>query len=398
MASVDRDASRKKTPWVCRWRDEAGIQRKKGFARKVDADRFRAQVEHTTATGSYIDPTAGKQTFMAYAEQYRKAQPHRPNTAARWKSQLTKHVYPVLGNRPLAAVRRTEVQAFITGLSTKMAPSSAKVILATVKTIFGAAVRDRLIAHDPCNQIKLPDAPKEKVVPLTVEQVEVLAEVIAPRYRAAVVVCAGVGLRQGECFGLKPADVDFLRKTIRVERQIQPAEGGGTEVCPPKNKYSYRTIPVADVVLSEISAHMREFHRAGDEWLFCSPGGQALSRTSFNDQVWRKAREAAAVRFRDLAAKEADKKQAAEMSRLAAQLIECGQHDLRHFFASALIRGGLNPKVVAERMGHADAAMTLNVYSHLWPDDEDRTRQAIEDVFKHDQPADVPSMRPSKEA
>jgi integrase len=56
-------------------------------------------------------------------------------------------------------------------------------------------------------------------------------------------------------------------------------------------------------------------------------------------------------------------------------------HDLRHFYASALIRAGLNPKVVAERLGHANASMTLNVYAHLWPDDEDRSRQAIDDAL-----------------
>jgi integrase len=72
------------------------------------------------------------------------------------------------------------------------------------------------------------------------------------------------------------------------------------------------------------------------------------------------------------------------------------QHDLRHFFASALIRSGLNVKVVAERLGHANAMMTLNVYAHLWPDDGDRSRQAVEDALAglvcprraHSRPAD----------
>jgi integrase len=73
-------------------------------------------------------------------------------------------------------------------------------------------------------------------------------------------------------------------------------------------------------------------------------------------------------------------------------MAEVTMHDLRHYFASALIRAGLNPKVVAERLGHANAAMTLNVYSHLWPDDEDRTREAIE-VALTVKPA-VPIVRP----
>jgi integrase len=58
--------------------------------------------------------------------------------------------------------------------------------------------------------------------------------------------------------------------------------------------------------------------------------------------------------------------------------VEVRFHDLRHFYASALIRAGLSVKVVQARLGHASAVETLNVYSHLWPDDEDRTRQAVD--------------------
>jgi integrase len=67
-------------------------------------------------------------------------------------------------------------------------------------------------------------------------------------------------------------------------------------------------------------------------------------------------------------------------------------HDLRHFYASALIRAGLSVKVVSDRLGHSNAAMTLNVYSHLWPDDEDRTRAAIDDVFRPAVPTVCPAI------
>lgn len=57
-------------------------------------------------------------------------------------------------------------------------------------------------------------------------------------------------------------------------------------------------------------------------------------------------------------------------------------HDLRHFYASVLIRAGLSVRVVADRLGHADASLTLNVYAHLWPDEEDRTRSAVDALFQ----------------
>ena len=53
-------------------------------------------------------------------------------------------------------------------------------------------------------------------------------------------------------------------------------------------------------------------------------------------------------------------------------------HDLRHHYASLLIAAGCSVKSVQERLGHASAVETLQTYAHLWPDDEDRTRAAVE--------------------
>ena len=58
-----------------------------------------------------------------------------------------------------------------------------------------------------------------------------------------------------------------------------------------------------------------------------------------------------------------------------------GWHDLRHFYASVLIRAGISVKEVSARLGHKDATTTLRTYAHLWPNDDDRTRQAVEAVF-----------------
>lgn len=69
-----------------------------------------------------------------------------------------------------------------------------------------------------------------------------------------------------------------------------------------------------------------------------------------------------------------------------------GMHMMRHTYASALISAGLSPRVVAERLGHANASLTLNTYSHLWPDDEDRTREAVAAWLS----ADVPSVCPDE--
>lgn len=381
MATVDKDTSRRQTPWVVRWRDESGRQRKRGFARKVDADRHRAEIEHSLNIGSYVDQQAGRVTFQAYAERWRDAQPHRHNTATRTKSQLHRHAYPTIGHRPMAAIRRTELQAFVTGVP--LSPSSVRPLWGTVRAIFKAAVRDRLIGQDPTLDVKLPELPHDELVPLRPEQVDALAGEMPPRYRALVEADAGCGLRQGEIFAVEVAHIDFLRRTMRVEQQVQPI-GAEVVVCPLKNRHSYRTIPLGQVVVDVIAAHLAAFParevevldttgrrpvRRSARFIFPDEQGLPLRRSDFGEDVWRPARR-------------------------VAGLPDATMHDLRHHFASALIAGGLSPKVVARLLGHADASMTLKVYAHLWPDDDDRSRAAIDAVFSRD----VPTMRPSKEA
>jgi integrase len=362
MATVKKDSARKRTPYVVRWRDESGRQCKRGFARKVDADRYRAEVEHKLHTGSYVDPVAGRRTFRDYAEAWRLAQPHRPNTAANTRSRLEKHIYPVIDDRPIAGIRPTEVQALVSGL--KVSASSVRPIVGTLKAIFSAAVRDRVIGLNPAERITLPEQPRNRVVPLTVEQVEAIVAALPKRYRALAVVGAGTGLRQGELFGLQVADVDFLRRTLTVRRQVQETPGHGVYVSQLKTPRSYRVIPIGDVVVSALAEHLREYPAQGEQHIFTTEAGEIIGRTRFNRDVWAPARKAADVTG--------------------------GTHGLRHFYASALIRAGLSVRVVSERLGHSSAAMTLNVYAHLWPDDEDRSRAAIDDVFRRE----VPTMRP----
>ncbi len=364
MASVSKRIRDGKTTYVVRWRDGT-TQRKKSFARKIDADRFRTHVEHSLNTGAYVDPAAGKVTFKAYAEAWRTAQPHRPNTAKNTRSRLEQHVYPKLGNRPIASIRASEIQALVSGL--ELSPSSVRPVFVTLKSVFRAAVRDRKVAVNPADDIRLPEVPRKQVVPLTVEQVQALADEIPAEYRALVVVGAGAGLRPGELFGLQLGDVDFLRKLVRVERQVQQTTGHGTQVCPLKTRQSYRTVPVGEVVITALSEHVRQWPSGGH--LF-TKGGDLVPSVWFGAKVWRPAVKAAGLPT------------------------GTGMHSLRHFFASALIRSGLSVRVVSERLGHASAAVTLGVYAHLWPDDEQRSRDAIDQLFGQG----APPVRPGIEA
>jgi integrase len=190
----------------------------------------------------------------------------------------------------------------------------------------------------------------------TAEQVgAVMAE---PELAALFAVCAFAGLRLGEASALKVSDINFLRRELHIRRQVQYKTGDGrAEIRPPKYG-SERTVYAPDGLLSVLAEHVRRF-RPGtdpDRWLF--PGSRDDTMPVHVGMVsrgWAAAREAAGISYR--------------------------LHDLRHFYASGLIRAGCDVVTVQRALGHSSATTTLATYSHLWPDANDRTRRAAGELL-----------------
>jgi integrase len=352
MASIKKVS----TGWRARYRTPDGASRSKSFPRKIDAERFLVSVEHRKLTGGYVDPSAGRIKFGVYAEEWRARQVHRPSSVAQIETNLRRHVLPAFGHRPVASIRPSEVQAWVKDRAEALAPATVEMIYRYVVAIFRAAVVDRIITASPCVGVRLPRVERRPIEPLTMEQVELLVEAVPGRYRALVVLGAGTGVRQGEAFGVTLDRVDFLRRVLTVDRQLLLLPGSGPVLAPPKTQASYRTIPLPDVVLETLSAHLATYGAGAEGLVFTNADGEPIRRTRFS-AVWRPA------------------------ARVAGLASGTGFHALRHFYASLLIRHGESVKVVQNRLGHASAAETLDTYSHLWPDSEDRTRQAVDLVL-----------------
>jgi integrase len=354
VASIDK---RPRGGYRARWREyPGGPQKTRQFARKGDAERFLDTVRGDLARGLYIDPAGGLTLFRDYAEAWRAAQIHRPSTATQAESYLRLHAYPTLGRRPLGAIRRSEIQGWVKTISATLAPGSVELTYRWVASIFKAAVADRLIAASPCIRISLPKRADTEVVPLGVDQVAALVDAVPDRYRALIVFAAGTGLRQGECFGLSVDRVDFLRRGIRVDRQLTAATGGVPVFGPPKSKAGFRTVPMPDVVGAAVAEHLARYGTGSSGLVFTNTAGRPLRRNTAG-AMWH---------------------QAAGTAGLPGWATF---HDLRHFYASLLIARGCSVKAVQKRLGHQSAMETLDTYGHLWPDSDDETRTAVDAVL-----------------
>jgi integrase len=339
--------------WRARYRDDSGREHAKHFARKVDAQRWLNEVTAAVVTGQYVDPKAGNVTFRAYAERWRVNQVHRINTSKAVDSALRVHAYPAFGDRPLGSIRPSDVQSFVRSLSDRLSPASTATVYQHVRAVFRAAQYDRLIASSPCQRVVLPKRQRVLVEPLTTDQVLRIAKAMPAHLGPMVTLMAGTGLRPGEAAGVTLDRLDLLRRSLRVDRQLlnsRPPVFG-----PPKTDASIRSVPLPQIVCDSLAAHLAIFP-AADGLIFHERDGRPLHR----DLAMRKYRRAVL----------------AAGAPAGARL-----HDLRHYYASLLIRHGASVKVVQARLGHASAKETLDVYGHMWPDSEDLTRAAVDEVL-----------------
>jgi integrase len=279
-------------------------------------------------------------------------------------------VLPVFGRRSLGAIRRQDCRTFVAALAAQLSPATVGTVYAVLRALMQTAVDDGLVAANPCSRVPLPRVEARVVEPLPAAAVVALAQAMPPRYAVTVWLGAGAGLREGEALGLTAARVDFLRRRILVEEQMQGANGRAPALAPLKTRASRRVVPVDDVVLQAITNHMQQWHPGLGGLLVTNRLGAPVRRSSFGE-CWRVAVEACGLpkgtRF----------------------------HDLRHFYASALINAGLHPKAIQARLGHATIAETMDTYGHLFPDAEDHGRGALDSLLRD---APVPLACPGSAA
>ncbi len=332
------------------FRDPSGRQVAKSLALKRDAQRWLDEQTAHVTRGTYVDPGAGRITFAEFYADWSERQVWAPGTVLAMK--LAAKSVP-FADMPLRSLRRSHVEGWVKGMVNRgLAPGTVHTRMNNVRAVLRGAVADKLIPTDPSAGVALPRRrrPQAAMTLPTAVQVGAVLDVAEPAFRPFVALCAFAGLRLGEAAGLRVEDVDFLRRTLTVTRQVQRAGRGQVEVRPPKYG-SERVVFLAPGLVDMLAAHVAAQPRDGG-WMFTGEGDQPPHQNTVGHR-WRTATTAAGVSGLRL-------------------------HDLRHFYASGLIASGCDVVTVQRALEHSSATTTLSTYSHLWPSAEDRTRAAAQ--------------------
>ncbi|MGH9068994.1 MAG: tyrosine-type recombinase/integrase [Acidimicrobiales bacterium] len=321
------------------------------FATRREAARAVARAQSATAIGAFADPTAGRERLASFAESWWLTRSgHRYSTRVRDRLVLDHHVLPALGDRPLREIERHEVQAWVSGLSATLAPSTVQRTYTILAQLLGAAADAGLIAASPATRVHLPRVQPYEARFLNLDELEALADAIDPRYKAMVEVMAWATLRLGEAAGLRRVDLDLRGASLRVANSVVQV-GHRIVEGPPKTSAGRRTMTLPSSAVADLAFHLACF--AGSVYVFPGPSGERLHPEDWRARFWRPA-----------------------VSR--AGLSPLRPHDLKHTGVALLVAAGVDPLEIARRAGHTNVAFTLSRYGHLFPEVDKATAAKLD--------------------
>ncbi len=395
--------------WRANWRDPSGRQRAKTFPTKRDASRFLADIETSKNRGLYVDPAAGKVSVGDYLPTWLAGRHDEITTAARDRSILRTHVVPRWGTVPLAKIDHSSVQAWVAELSATKSAATVRECYRLLSSVLRSAVRDRIIAHNPAEGVRLPKRRRKDTDERTISRQTFLTQllpVIPLRYAALVALAGGTGLRWGECVGLRWDAVDLDAREVHVVRVAVEVAGTVTAKPFPKSRAGRRVVPLPLFAATALRDHAKAYEPGPAGEVFTNEAGGPLRRTLFRARVWRPALVRAGLlgkvvedgpdRYKATWRDASGHEQTATFARERDAIHEVARcaagglrfHDLRHSYATWLVSDGVPVNDVQRVMGHERPSTTLDLYTHARLDFDQRLRDAFDDMPPTDPPGD----------
>lgn len=287
---------------------------------------------------------AEKQNVSEYLERWLKRVETRnaPRTLERYKSVVDKYIKPGIGGLRLAKVRRGDIQQLLETRLGKVGPRTRQQAYTILHRALEEAVEDELIRANACLRKDKPKYTDPQIKSLTEEETHALLKTASnePNLYVLVYLALLTGMRQGEILGLKWEHVDQKNGFVSVCGTLSKDEDDNLVVRETKGKRN-RRVDISPALVSMLDAHHKR-QSPLSLWVFPNSDGGPMRKDNFMHRQFRPLVKRAGlegVRF----------------------------HDLRHTSATLGLAAGDNVKVIQERLGHASAKTTLDVYAKAVP-------------------------------
>lgn len=330
---------------------------------KKDAQQYLTRILRELDTNTFVQ--ASEQPLSAFLTRWLEDSVERrvrPKTLADYRALLSRHVFPKLGHRKLKDVTPLEVSGLYSDmLKQGLSARTVRYLHAVLHSALEEAVNWKMLATNPAKLVTLPKQQRREMRALTpLEAGQFLAAAAEDRWYPLWTLLLATGLRPAEALGLKWAD--FKDGRLVVQRSLVRLADGSWHVSAPKTPKARRTVTLPESAIRVLTKHRKqqatERIQLGAAWnnhdfIFCSRHGEPLD---YRVVVRR--------HFKPLA------------RRIGLEALR--PYDLRHTCATLLLASGENVKVVSERLGHSTATLTLDVYSHVLPDMQQKAAERLE--------------------
>lgn len=337
-------------------RDEDGKRRRTFLTVKgTKAEAQRQLRELVTNVDKGMPINTSKATVGEFLDQWMESYVRintTPKTYYDYAGMIRRYLKPTLGRTFLKDLTPQHVQKmhadmYLQGLSARSVQYAHKVLKQSLKH----AVRWNLIGRNVCELVDSPKPRRKEMKALDAADIRRLLDASSgSTYGHIFYLAVYTGLRRGELLALRWCDVDLQSKTLSVNKALTSIRGKGVVASEPKTRNSRRLVslpPSATGLLRSLKAQRMEKYEAAcvpwteTAYIFCNSDGGPVSPDTITHAFQRLAKE---LGFNDIRF-----------------------HDLRHTHATLMLKQGVHPKIVSERLGHASVNITLDTYSHVLP-------------------------------
>jgi integrase len=352
------------------WRISFDLDRENGVRRyrkitvkgsKKDAEAELARLLNDAHGNVLVDPSA--LTVGAYFDQWlNEKHDLSPVTREHYGDMIRVAIVPPFAAIPLQKLKPAQVKSWLSGLRQSRGPRTVANYLLLLRSALKDAVKVELLGRNVGDAVDLPRAEAREVTILDATSIKaVMASLEGSRLHPVASLALASGLRRNELLALRWSDIDLDKALLRVERSLEQTRGGTRRFKCPKTTAGRRTITLPPTAVAMLREHRKAQltlrlqlglgREKAEALVFCNDDFEAWSPNGFS-VCW--TRMVPGFSF----------------------------HSLRHTHASALIAGGVDVIKVSRRLGHAKPSFTLNVYSHLWGEDDAGAADAIERLLK----------------
>jgi len=327
---------------------------------KKDAERELREKLRSLETGAYIKPqriSLGeylKHWVDSYAVMHTS-----PRTAEGYKGIVNGYLIPALGGIPLCELQPRHLEKYYAdalshGRLDGKGGLSARTVLHLHRVLSQAlshAVKQGLLARNVAQAVVAPRPGRSQMTTLSAADVPKFLDAArkTPFY-VLFYTALYTGMRRGELLGLRWCDIDLGKATISVVQTLHRLSGGKFVIREPKSPHSRRMVALSPSVAELLRGYHAEQEAkrlllgtalTGQDLVFAHPDGSPLDPSTITHAFGKLIKKAGLPHIRF--------------------------HDLRHTHATLMLKWGVHPKIVSERLGHANIGITLDTYSHVVP-------------------------------